>query len=68
MLAGLQKIDVAGIDLEAAKRVTRQALVAVDQGRIGYVMLRADRDGVPDARPVSGVRRASSIATSHSSR
>jgi arsenite methyltransferase len=41
VLAGLQKIDLAGIDLPAAKRMARQALTAVAEHRLGYVILHA---------------------------
>src|SRR5262249_3697342 len=34
VLAGLEKIDLPGIDLGAAKRLARQALVAVNEGRL----------------------------------
>jgi SAM-dependent methyltransferase len=43
VLAALQKIDLVGIDLQAAKRMTRQAAVAIDEGRLGYVILTAER-------------------------
>jgi len=41
ILRGLQKIDLAGIDLDAASRMTRQALVAVNEHRLGYAILCA---------------------------
>ncbi len=41
VLVGLEKIDLAGIDLEAAKRLTRQALAAVAERRLGYAIVCA---------------------------
>jgi hypothetical protein len=41
ILRGLQKIDLAGIDLDAARRMTRQALVAVSERRLGYAIVCA---------------------------
>ncbi len=43
ILRGLQKIDLDGIDLAAAKRMTKQALSAVHERRLGYALMRADR-------------------------
>ena len=43
VLAGLEKIDLAGIDLAAAKRVTRQALTAVAAHRLGYAIVCASK-------------------------
>jgi arsenite methyltransferase len=43
VLAGLQKIDLAGMDLPAAKRMTRQALTAVAEHRLGYAVLHATK-------------------------
>jgi ubiquinone/menaquinone biosynthesis C-methylase UbiE len=43
VLAALQKIDLAGVDLAAARRLAGQARVAVDQGRIGYALVCATR-------------------------
>jgi arsenite methyltransferase len=42
ILRGLQKIDLEGMDLAAAKRMTKQALAAVNERRLGYALLRAD--------------------------
>ena len=41
VLRGLQKIDLEGIDLAAAKRMTKQALVAVNEKRLGYALVCA---------------------------
>ena len=41
ILRGLQKIDLEGIDLIAANRMTRQALVAVGEHRLGYAVVCA---------------------------
>jgi arsenite methyltransferase len=48
ILRGLNKIDLAGIDLQAASRMTRQALVAVGEHRLGYAVVcaaKAERSG-----------------------
>jgi arsenite methyltransferase len=42
--AGLGKIDLPGVDLEAARRLAHQARVAVDQGRLGYAIVCAIRE------------------------
>ena len=39
VLVGLKKLDLPGINLEAAKRMARQALVAVNEGRLGYAII-----------------------------
>jgi arsenite methyltransferase len=44
VLVALKKIDVPGIDLEAAKRMARQARTAVDRGQIGYAIVCAIRE------------------------
>jgi len=50
---GLRKIDVEGIDLVVANRMTRQALVAVGENRLGYALVyaakpeRGGADGLP---------------------
>ena len=41
ILQGLEKIDLNGMDLVAANRMTRQALVAVGENRLGYVLVYA---------------------------
>jgi arsenite methyltransferase len=41
ILRGLRKIDLEGIDLVAAKRMTKQALVAVNERRLGYAVMCA---------------------------
>jgi arsenite methyltransferase len=43
ILRGLQKIDLEGIDLVAANRMTRQALVAVGERRLGYAVISASK-------------------------
>lgn len=43
VLAGLEKVDLAGIDLPAAKRMTRQALTAVAEHRLGYAIVCATK-------------------------
>jgi hypothetical protein len=40
---GLRKIDLEGIDLVAANRMTRQALVAVSEHRLGYAVVCAPK-------------------------
>ncbi|GAC1458880.1 MAG: hypothetical protein PVSMB1_08770 [Gemmatimonadaceae bacterium] len=39
VLRGLQKIDLGGFDIDAAKQMTRQALVAVAEHRLGYAVV-----------------------------
>jgi arsenite methyltransferase len=41
ILRGLHKIDLEGIDLVAAKRMTKEALVAVNERRLGYALMCA---------------------------
>jgi arsenite methyltransferase len=48
VLVALKRIDLPGIDFEAAKRVARQARVAVERGHIGYAIVCAAKD--PSAR------------------
>jgi arsenite methyltransferase len=43
VLVGLKKVDLAGIDLPAAKRMARQALTAVAEHRLGYAIVRATK-------------------------
>lgn len=43
VLTGLKKIDLAGIDLTAAKQMAKAALDAIQQGRLGYVVITAQR-------------------------
>ena len=43
VLAGLKKIDLGGLDLTEAKRLTRQALTAAHQHRLGYAIVNATR-------------------------
>ena len=39
VLAGLKKVDLPGFDFDAAKRMARQATVAIEQGRLGYAIV-----------------------------
>lgn len=41
VLRGLQKIELGGFDLDAATKMTRQALVAVAEQRLGYAVVCA---------------------------
>jgi len=41
VLAGLNKAAIPSLDLEAAKRMARQALTAIDEGRLGYAIVIA---------------------------
>jgi ubiquinone/menaquinone biosynthesis C-methylase UbiE len=43
VLAALKKIDLPGVDLEAARRMTHQARIAVERGQIGYAIMSAVR-------------------------
>ena len=43
VLAALKKIDLPGVDLEAARRMTHQARIAVEKGQIGYAIVSAVR-------------------------
>jgi SAM-dependent methyltransferase len=43
VLAGLGKLDLGGIDLDAAKRLTKEALVAVAERRLGYAIVCATK-------------------------
>ena len=43
VLAGLKKIDLAGIDLTQAKRLTQQALTAAHEHRLGYAIVCATK-------------------------
>lgn len=44
VLAALKKVDLAGVNLETAKRMTKQARAAVEHGRIGYAIVCARYD------------------------
>ena len=46
VLAALKKTDRLGFDLEAAKRMARQARAAVDNGQLGYAIVCAVREAV----------------------
>jgi hypothetical protein len=41
VLAGLGKLNLPGIDIQAAKRLTREAMAAVAEHRLGYAIVRA---------------------------
>jgi arsenite methyltransferase len=41
VLLGLGKLDLVGIDLPSAKRLAKQAMVAVAQHRLGYAIVHA---------------------------
>jgi arsenite methyltransferase len=43
VLAGLQAIDLTGIDLTEVKRLTGQALAAANQNRLGYAIICATK-------------------------
>ena len=43
VLASLNKVDIAGVDLPAAKRLARQAIDAVSHRRLGYAIVMAQR-------------------------
>ncbi|MFN2444703.1 MAG: class I SAM-dependent methyltransferase [Vicinamibacterales bacterium] len=43
VLRGLQKIELGGFDFDAAKQMTRQALVAVAEHRLGYAVVCATK-------------------------
>jgi arsenite methyltransferase len=45
VLKRLQKIDLRGIDFDGARRMTRQALVAVEAHRLGYAIVCASKPG-----------------------
>lgn len=43
VLRGLQKIELGGFNFDAARQMTRQAIVAVAEHRLGYVVVRATK-------------------------
>lgn len=43
VLRGLQKIELGGFDFDAAKQMTRQALVAIAEHRLGYAVVCATK-------------------------
>jgi ubiquinone/menaquinone biosynthesis C-methylase UbiE len=43
VLAGLKAIDLAGVDLTEAKRLTNQALAAAQEHRLGYAIVHATK-------------------------
>ena len=50
VLRGLQKIDLGGFDFDAAKQMTRQALVAVAEHRLGYAVVCATKPEIGATR------------------
>jgi arsenite methyltransferase len=50
VLCGLKKIDLDGIDFGAARRMTRQALVAVERHRLGYAVVCATKPKISATR------------------
>jgi len=57
VLAGLGKLDLAGIDLEAAKRLTKEAMAAVGEKRLGYAIVWAIKP--PPAHELNRLGRSS---------
>lgn len=49
IMVGLKKIDLAGIDLAAAKDIVRHALAAAKSGVLGYSIVTATKDAGPHA-------------------
>jgi arsenite methyltransferase len=47
IMTGLNKLQLPGLDLGAAKRMASSAMAAVKQGQLGYVLIRATK---PDSR------------------
>ena len=47
IMTGLNKLQLPGLDLGAAKRMAGSAMAAVKQGQLGYVLIRAIK---PDSR------------------
>ena len=43
VLVGLKKIDLAGIDFTSAKQMASSALDVVEQGRLGYALITAEK-------------------------
>ncbi len=50
VLRGLKKIDLDGMDFDAARRMTRQALVAVEGHRLGYAVVCATKPKISATR------------------
>ncbi len=40
-MAGLDKVDIPGLDLTTAKQMAQAALAAVRQGQLGYAIITA---------------------------
>ncbi len=47
-MTGLNKLQLPGIDLGAAKRMARGAAAAIKQGHLGYVLLSATKPNRED--------------------
>lgn len=47
ILVGLNKLNLSGMDLGVAKQMARQAFAAVQEGRLGYVVIAAANDKAP---------------------
>ena len=45
IMTGLNKLQLPGLDLGAAKRMASSAMAAVKQGQLGYVLIRAAKPG-----------------------
>lgn len=43
VLVGLGKVDLGGVNIDAAKRLTREAMAAVNDKRLGYAIVRATK-------------------------
>lgn len=43
IMAGLKKVDLAGIDLTAAKQMAQAALIAIERGQLGYALMVAEK-------------------------
>lgn len=47
IMAGLNKLQLPGIDLGAAKRIATSAMAAIRQGQLGYALICATKpDGI----------------------
>ena len=45
LMSGLGKIDLAGADLDQAKRFARAAMRAIEEHKLGYALIVAERPG-----------------------
>ena len=41
ILTGLEKLDLPGVDFQAAKQMAKAAHEAVERGQLGYVLISA---------------------------